>query len=250
MAGMRHVCLFATGDACRSRSAGDRIVVRCGASRRSIGWQHRFPVAARFGDRTFERTFGQHAPCNTPRCAARVMQLLKTLQEFSSVLLTSTKVRAAAVRCRLAQRRLPHLGCHFVHPAQRNRIVPCPRLSLRPSLQRVQGAVEELAFEASATDVRLKNALTAVSLLMNTQFIENVSHADGRPVDTIVVRCLTPHACEVTQLLGSAPATTPAIGSCSACLKRKMGPLAPPQPRPQRMRCPRHQLRRSRYWAD
>jgi hypothetical protein len=40
-------------------------------------------------------------------------------------------------------------------------------------LQRVETALQELTFETAATDVRLSNALTGVSLLMNQQFIEN-----------------------------------------------------------------------------
>ncbi len=40
--------------------------------------------------------------------------------------------------------------------------------------QVLETSVQDLVFEASATDVRLKTALTSVSLLMNTQFIENV----------------------------------------------------------------------------
>ncbi len=41
--------------------------------------------------------------------------------------------------------------------------------------QKAQHDVESLVFEASSTQVRLSNVQTQVSLLMNAQFIENVS---------------------------------------------------------------------------
>ncbi len=53
-----------------------------------------------------------------------------------------------------------------------------PRL-FHPAVQKAQHDVESLAFEAQATHVRLSNALTTVSLLMNTQFIENVRGVEG-----------------------------------------------------------------------
>ena len=41
--------------------------------------------------------------------------------------------------------------------------------------QGVEAAVQQVVFEATATEVRVKNAISNLSLLMNTRFIENVS---------------------------------------------------------------------------
>ena len=128
-----------------------------------------------------DERFAQLVEAGKSDSLARDVALLSTLDDLSKALLTRTKVR---IRSIIAHSWFRHLVFDYAPSfASTLKILPSFvsfTFGLTPHPpQGVEAALQQVVFEATATDVRVKNAISNLSLLMNTRFIENVSVPEG-----------------------------------------------------------------------